>query len=481
MARVVSARADAAAQPGAAAAPVGFSEFSRYAATFRNRALEEAYQRHLATNDLPQQRRIWLLMTLVYFSYGFLDILTIGEPLVSVLIVRWLVVTPIALALYALSFVPRLKPFTGRMFALCVFLSAISIVWMISVLPESGAPPYIVGILIVFIFSSCNVQMPFVAASAVFTLTTIAYSFVLFGEQRFSRTDIISGHFFMISSAGVAIVTNYVQEIRLRMIWINGERRKSDARRIEQLMIEATAADSSKINFLSVLTHELRTPLHQVIGLSEVVRAQVEQRNSSDLSNMLDQVIASAQGLLKKLGQMLRYADATAGRLDFQYDFTPARELAEKLYDQFAEKAAGKVVRFEIDNVSPHDLYVDAHHTSYALANLVDNAINACERNGRVAISGSCATDGRYVLEIIDDGVGISESQRNAALGLFEQTEPANVRTREGVGLGLTLALKLLSAQNAELSLEPHPVKGTVARVTFALTPVAPESRSQAA
>jgi signal transduction histidine kinase len=443
------------------------AEFNRSTASFLDPRVEDAYRRHLVTADLPRQRVIWLVMSLVYLLYGILDVLTIQEHLYAVLAVRWLLITPLAVALCGLTFIDRIKPYTGQIFAICVFLSAISVTWMISILPTHDAPPYIVGILIVFIFSSCNVQMPFMWATSAYTLTTIAYSFVMLSNPDYSRTDVISGHFFMISSAAAAIATNYVQELRLRNIWLNVERRKLDAERIEELMIEATAADNSKLNFISILTHELRTPLHQVIGLSEVVRNQVAQNNKPDLAEMLTQVIGSAHGLLTKIGQMLRYADATAGRLAFECDYVPARDIAEKLFDQFAAKAGSKSVSLTLDAIERADIYVDAHHTSYALANLVDNAINGCEENGHVSITGALMDDGRYVMEFIDDGVGISKEKLASIFAPFTQGEESYARKREGVGLGLTLANRLLTSQDATLELFAHPERGTIARVTF--------------
>lgn len=443
------------------------SDFNRMTASFRNRSVEKNYRLHLATSDLPRQRLIWLVMTLVYALYGVLDILTIKDQLAAALIMRWLIITPFAVVLCALTFFDRIKPYTGNIFAVCVFLSAISVTWIISIMPPEGSPPYIVGILIIFIFASCNVQMPFSWAASAFLMTTAVYSLVMLSDRGYSRVDIISGHFFMISSAIAAIATNYVQEIRLRTIWLNNERRKCDSARIERLMIEATAADKSKINFLSILTHELRTPLHQVIGMTEIARSQVEQHEMKGTAQELTQVIDSAHGLLKKLGQMLRYADATAGRLSFEFDEVYARDLIEAVFDQFAARASAKMVTLEVGAMEVAILIADAHHTSYALANIVDNAINACSSNGRVTISGSRTSDGRYAITIEDDGVGISKEKAESIFAPFVQSEEALVRTREGVGLGLTLAQKLLTAQGATIEIAPRLKNGTVARVIF--------------
>ena len=102
-------------------ARIGMDVFNRWAATFRDEDAESSYRRYLTTSNLPQQRLVWLLMTGVYFLYGALDVLTIKERLNDVLVVRCLIITPLALALGALTYVERLKSYTGHLFAACVF------------------------------------------------------------------------------------------------------------------------------------------------------------------------------------------------------------------------------------------------------------------------------------------------------------------------------------------------------------------------
>lgn len=444
------------------------SEFSPFLGAFRDPSLEKAYRRHLETNALPEERRVWLIMSFAYLGFGVLDLLTIkGDALAAILTARCLIFTPIALALFALSYVERTKPFAGYFFAFGVFLSGISIVWMISIMPPEGAPPYIIGVLIVFIFAASNVRMPVPAAGAAFSLTTIAYSLVLANNPKFTQIEIISGNFFMISGAGAAVMTNFVQEIRLRMIWIQKERRRADAMRIEELMIEATASDQSKINFLSILSHELRTPLHQIIGFSEVLRAPGAAEETEKRGEYLDEIHSSAHRLLSSIAKMLRYADTTAGKISYNLDEYSMAEIVNLACEQFASRAAQREIAIDPSGVEPGTVKIDQASTVYALGCLIDNAINASPARSRVTISGRNRSDGRYELTIADHGVGMTNDQIRLAFQPFSQTGHARTRTAEGVGLGLTLARKILTDQQAELTLESEPGKGVAARILF--------------
>lgn len=452
-----------AATPGAPS----HADFSLLTATFRDQDLERSYRKHLAESALARERRTWLMMSMVYGLYGVLDILTIGESLEAILIVRWGLLTPIAAAIFCLTYLDKMKRHAGALFSFGVFLSAISIVWMIWTLPAQGAPPYIIGVLVVFIFASCNVQMPFPAAAAAFVLTTLAYSFVLLTKPGLTRIDIISGHFFMVSSAGVAILTNYVQEIRSRMMWLNALRRRIDAERIETLMIEATASDQSKLNFLSILSHELRTPLHQIIGFSEVLQAESAAGDRVKSSEYVDEIQSSARRLLSSIAKMLRYADATAGKISYNLDLYAVSELVDLSVEQFASRAAQRDIAINVSGIEPATIRIDQASTSYAIGCLIDNAINASPAHSKITIEGRCADDGRYALCIIDRGVGMTPDQIRVAFEPFSQVSAARTRATEGVGLGLTLARKILSDQGASLTLASASGRGVTATVLF--------------
>lgn len=443
---------------------LSLDEFNRFTASFRDPELEASYRQNYLATELPRERLIYFFMNCVYALYGALDLLTIKEHLSEILIVRWLILTPIGFLFILLTLVEPMKRYSGHLFAFGVFLAGISVVWMISVLPSEGAPPYVIGILVVFIFASCNVQMPFPIAALSFSLTAAAYSYVLLSQSRFSQVEVISGHFFMMSSVAVAIITNYVQEIRLRLIWLHNKLRNMNAKLVEELMIEATAADQSKINFLSILSHELRTPLHQIIGFTEVLRGKPE----GDANSFLEEILVAARQLLSRISKMLRYADATAGRIVYDEDDYPISEIIDLAVGQLAARAADKEVEISTRKLAEGTVRIDQASTTYAIGHLIENALNASPRGACIAINGGVDREGRYALDIVDQGPGMTPEQISAAFTPFAQVEDARTRAMEGVGLGIPLAKKILTDQHAELTLFSAPGKGLTARVLFA-------------
>ena len=438
-------------------------------ASFKDRETEKAYIGHLVETQLKYERLFWWATILTFCMYAVLDIFTITENLHEVLILR-AATGALVVAMVPFSYIERLKPYFGYMSALGMVVFAISIIWMISIIPPEGAPPYIIGVLVTFIASSCLMRIHFLVASSVYLAASVLYLGVLNLDPDFSQVDIASGSFFMICIALVAILTIYAQEIRSRIIWKRDQQRAADAAYIEQLLIEATAADRSKINFLSMMSHELRTPLHQIIGYTEIAKTTFESANDDapqDDNKPHDQILSAAHILLERIQKMLRYADATAGKI--KYDLAPTKisEIIDASMEQMLNGFRKKSISVEMNDVADAKVRVDIFHTCYAINNILENALDASSAGGKIYITGALADDSSYRLTIRDEGPGMSEDQLKQVLQPFAQSDHVLVRKSEGLGLGLTIANRIFSDQNAELRLESEESEGMSVSITF--------------
>ncbi|MFC2951201.1 sensor histidine kinase [Marinicaulis aureus] len=440
---------------------------SPWTARFRADDTERRYIHKLVETTLPTERLLWYTVIFTYLGYWILDVLTISEGLQTVLTMRVIVACAIA-ALIPLSFVPKVKPHFGWLSAAGIWLSGLSIIGMIAIIPPQGAPPYIIGVLVTFVAASCIMRIPFRVAAAAYISTSAVYLAVLNMRPAFSNVDVISGHFFMLSIAAVAVATSYMQEIRSRMIWLRDEQRKRDNEVIEKLLIEATAADQSKINFLSMMSHELRTPLHQIIGYAEVVSNSFKAANDpGNNARHLSEIHGSAHILLSRIQKMLRFVDATAGKMKYEIVDTSATELVDVAIERMRSSLEKAGIRVETEALKDATLHIDIVHTCYAINNLIENAIHASESGTTLHISGEKLEDGAYELAIRDEGRGMSPEQIEKAMKPFTQSESALVRSREGLGLGLTVAKHIFEDQNATVRLASDGHTGTCAIVRF--------------
>ena len=435
---------------------------------FKTKDTEDRYIASLVKGTLPSERYLWGLVICAYFSFGILDVLTIKENLSDILWIR--LITGLAIvSMVPLSFIERIKPYFGWLSAAAIFISAQAVIYMICIMPAEGSPPYIIGVLVVFIATSCLMRIPFRVAASVYVASSLFYAAILNFDDKFTSTDIISGHFFMISIALVAVVTNYTQEIRSRMIWLRDEQRQRDGEMIEKLLIEATAADQSKINFLSMMSHELRTPLHQIIGYTEVVTNSCRAAANDDSDNVrhLNEIHGSAHVLLSRIQKMLRFADATAGKMKYEIGETAVSELVDVALEQMRAGFEKKAIKTNLDGLKEGTVHIDIVHTCYALNNILENALNASPKDATIWISGRETENGAYELLVKDEGPGMSEEQIEKALKPFTQGEHALVRSREGLCLGLTLAKRIFGDQNAAIDLKSDGKNGASVTIRF--------------
>lgn len=442
---------------------------SALSASFKDKKTERDYIKHLVVNNLPAERYIWYLVILAMAFYAVLDYLAVSEKLGDVLAIRAGAVVAM-LCILPISFIDRVKPYFGYIGAAGILLCGFGVIAMIAIIPPEGAPPYIIGVLVVFIASSCMMRIPFPVATGAYLITSVFYLAVLNINPSFPYVEVVSGHFFMISITSVAIVTIYTQEIRSRMIWKRDQQRAADAAYIEQLLIEATAADRSKINFLSMMSHELRTPLHQIIGYTEIAKTTFDVANDDAPKTddgPHDQILTAARILLERIQKMLRYADATAGKIDYDISPTKISELVEASLEQTFNGFEKKSIHVDSENVEDAKIQVDIFHTCYAINNILENARNASSTNSNVWIAGRLGEDGVYRLTIRDEGPGMSAEHLQQVLQPFAQSENVLVRKREGLGLGLTIANRIFTDQNAELSLESKEGEGLTATISF--------------
>lgn len=441
-------------------------------AKFSDRQLENCYRDHLRSGGLKRELVAQILAVVLFLCYGALDFFAVGELAPLFLSVRFFIVAPIILAFIALTAAPRYAGYQEWTSTIGLVVCSCAIIFMINMMPEAGAPPYLVGLLFSMILASCLLRVSFVIAAPSYCMISAAYCGILLARDGVPEAQIASGLFFMLSVAGVACITNYVQETRSREVWLRNVQKEIDTERIEALLIEATAADRSKINFLSVLTHELRTPLHQIIGFSEVVRNEIILSGRPDLASQSDHVIEAARGLLGKISQLLRYADAVAGKLSFTQDEVKASEIVESVADQASTICDARNVSLDVSGVECGSLLVDQHHTLYAIYSIIENAVKASPSGSKVIIEGSLNARGFYEFRVIDKGEGMSPEALQAALKPFEQLQPALTRARDGLGLGLAIAERLLTGQGGELRIESSPNAGTTVKI--ALPPAVP-------
>lgn len=227
--------------------------------------------------------------------------------------------------------------------------------------------------------------------------------------------------------------------------------------RRNELELEARARDlleasREKSQFMVNVTHELRTPLHGILGLSDLLREGIYGPIEAPQREALEGIDRSARGLLGLIDGLLLLARAEAAKLEVVAAPVDVAEIAQSV------AAAGRWMRgrkdvaldVEIEGALPI-LRTDRGKLAQVLMNLLANAIKFTPEGGRVVVGARAAAgpDGAVELFVSDTGVGIPAGELPRIFEEFHQVDGSASREFGGAGLGLALVRRLCAAIGA--------------------------------
>jgi two-component system sensor histidine kinase RpfC len=234
-------------------------------------------------------------------------------------------------------------------------------------------------------------------------------------------------------------------------------------RALNQATEEARRANAAKSRFLATMSHEFRSPLNGIIGMSELLhgtRMGPEQREYADV------IHASAQTLLLLVDDVLDISAIEAGKLQRRdVDFN-LNDLVERITTMLQPPAAekGLLLRSRIDDDVPVRLHGDGAHLTQILLNLMHNAVKFTERGGvtlRVQLKSSAGAAIRLGFSVRDTGIGIPAEDKERIFRAFEQVDSGPTRRFGGTGLGTTIAKTLTQLLDGQIGLEDNPGGGS--------------------
>jgi signal transduction histidine kinase len=233
-----------------------------------------------------------------------------------------------------------------------------------------------------------------------------------------------------------------------------------------QLVARLREALRAKSEFLNTMSHELRSPLHVVIGYTDMVR---EEGVPDTAMRALDRVRGSALELLQLVENTMNAARLEAGKVSLHVeDFAPG-ELASDLAESvraLPEAAHGVDVRWDVASDLP-TVRLDRLKLKEIIQNLVSNALKFTAA-GEVRVTMARAGD-RLRIAVRDTGVGIPTEAQPRVFGMFERVEHGTGTRASGVGLGLYIVGRLTELMRGRMSLESAPGAGSCFTVELPL------------
>jgi len=268
-------------------------------------------------------------------------------------------------------------------------------------------------------------------------------------------------------STGRRTERRMLESFRLRML----AQQLADER--AQAGVVLKAASDHKSRFIATISHEIRSPLHGMVGLAGMLEQHIEE---PALRRKAALVASSGRHLLTLVGDLLDMSKIEAGtlRLDPKA-FDLAAEL-EELITLYIARAHEAGIHLHTRFAFPAPLRVvgDGARVRQVLDNLVGNAIKFTPRGGSVSLAVSLSGDQRVSFVVADTGPGISKADQERLFRPFEQGSVDPEKARAGAGLGLAIARDLVTFMQGSLVCESEPGRGATFRCVLPL-PLAPE------
>lgn len=222
--------------------------------------------------------------------------------------------------------------------------------------------------------------------------------------------------------------------------------------------IRAEQANEAKSNFLRTVSHEMRTPLNGILGLSALLR---QTRLTPEQISYANAIETSGNALLLLVEDLLDFARIEAGRIDIHLSPCNLVTNIEELVESLAPRAFAKGIELAgwVEPSLAQSYLVDMPRLKQVLGNLIGNAIKFTSKGGvtveafRVAASANRAAEA-IRFRVLDTGIGIAEADSRRIFQEFEQVDHGATRLYEGSGLGLTIARRLVRMMGGTIRLE---------------------------
>ncbi|MBZ5609236.1 MAG: hypothetical protein LAP38_13315 [Acidobacteriia bacterium] len=244
-----------------------------------------------------------------------------------------------------------------------------------------------------------------------------------------------------------------------------------DRQQLESAKKMAEAANEAKSSFLANISHELRTPMNGIIGMTELA---LETNLSSEQRSLLETAKNSALSLLRLLNGVLDFSEVDARRVDLEQVRFDVRKLVSETVAALALTARQKnlTLTHEIALRVPDQVTGDPSRLRQVLVNLLGNAVKFTQSGGIVLRAGveSITSDQACLhFAVKDTGIGIPRDKHEVIFQAFSQADESMTRSYGGTGLGLTISTRLVELMGGKIWLESEPGHGSTFHFTACL------------
>ena len=234
------------------------------------------------------------------------------------------------------------------------------------------------------------------------------------------------------------------------------------AQRVINNMDELKSLDQAKSEFLSIASHELRTPMTSIKGSLALLNSGLVGQLDINAVKLLKIAEAETDRLIRLINDLLDLAKIEAGKLPLACSWHGWDEMVKKTAEGLMGLAHKATVQIVVES-SPHlEAFIDRDRMQQVLTNLISNAIKFSPENGAVHVRAVRSQDGHLQVEVQDQGCGISAEDQLVIFQKFRQATGPENNLVKGTGLGLTIAKALVEEHGGEIGVRSQVGRGSI-------------------
>ena len=243
---------------------------------------------------------------------------------------------------------------------------------------------------------------------------------------------------------------------------------------LENAYEAANRANHAKSDFLARMSHDIRTPMNAIIGLTAIAAAHIDERER--VADCLKKITASGKHLLTLINEVLDMSKIESGKLELAEEEFNLHELADSLLTIIQPQidARGQTLHVSIENMEHADVIGDLLHIQKVLVNIMGNAVKYTPQGGSIWFSvaekpADRPKIGCYEFIFEDNGIGMSKEFVERIFEPFSREDETKSNQVQGTGLGLAIVASIVQMMDGEIKVESEQGKGSRFTITLYL------------
>ena len=244
---------------------------------------------------------------------------------------------------------------------------------------------------------------------------------------------------------------------------------------LEKARYNAICATKAKSEFLSNMSHDIRTPMNAIVGMTAIAIANIDDKKQ--IQHCLKNISLSSKHLLGLINDVLDMSKIESGKMTLNMDQVSLREIIDSIVNIVQPQIKAKKQKFDvfIHDISTEEVYCDGVRLNQVLLNFLSNAVKFTPEGGSIHVSlheEDSPMGNDYIrvhLRVKDTGIGMSKEFKEKVFESFAREDRLRVHKTEGAGLGMAITKYIIDTMGGTISVDSRPGEGTEFHVVLDL------------